>query len=337
VVHVAPGASAHLAATIAERRPGARVAIITDSNVAACQSAPLDGATILEFPAGEQHKTRATWGHLTDQLIASRHDRNTVIVGFGGGVTTDLAGFVAATFLRGVPWIAMPTSTLGMIDAAIGGKTGVDTTAGKNLVGAFHNPLAIIADITTLDTLPDRYFREGLAEAVKHAAILDADYGEWIETHADRIIARDPATVTQLIARSARLKADVVSGDEDEGGRRAILNAGHTVAHALEQATAYGMSHGEAVAIGLVQESRIGERTGHTAVGTAARIAHLLERVGLPTEMPAEYPLATLATAAASDKKNRGGVVRAAFITSFGQVDPRGGAWTAELDLGMLP
>ncbi len=335
-MHVAPGASGHLAAVLDAERRGARVAIITDSNVGAMQRTPMQGATLLTFPAGERNKTRDTWSRLTDQLIASRHDRDTVIVGFGGGVVTDLAGFVAATFLRGVPWIAMPTSTLGMIDAAIGGKTGVDTEAGKNLVGAFHHPLAVIADITTLATLPDRAFRDGLAEAVKHAAILDEDYGAWIETNAARILARDPATLTELVLQSARLKADVVSGDENEGGRRAILNAGHTVAHALEQATAYRISHGEAVAIGLVLETRVGERNGRSAPGTAARIAQLLEHLGLPTELPGEIATPVLAAAASSDKKNRGGQVRASFITAFGCVTPTDGTWTAELDMTML-
>src|ERR1019366_732843 len=167
---VRSGARTDLAALLDARHQGARAAVIADTNVAAALGSPLPSAALFTFPAGEAHKSRATWADLTDRLLAARYDRHSVIVAFGGGVTTDLAWFVAATLLRGVPWIAVPTTPLAMLDAAIGGKTGVDTDAGKNLVGAFHPPSAVICDPATLTTLPERTYREGLAEAGKHAA-----------------------------------------------------------------------------------------------------------------------------------------------------------------------
>ena len=221
---VRDGALADLGALISERHPGARVAVIADANVATAFGSPLPGATLLTFPAGESNKSRESWSHLTDRLLAERFDRHSIIVAFGGGVTTDLAGFVAATLMRGVPWIAVPTTTLAMLDAAIGGKTGVDTSAGKNLVGAFHPPSAVICDSALLRTLPQSNFREGLAEAVKHAATLDARYGAWILAHAAAIDARDAATLESLIRRSVEIKAEVVSDDEREGDREVLLS-----------------------------------------------------------------------------------------------------------------
>ena len=334
-VIIRSGSRADLAALLNERHPGARAAVIADSNVAAALGSPLPAAPLFTFPAGEAHKSRATWADLTDRLLAERFDRQTVIVAFGGGVTTDLAGFVAATFLRGVPWIAVPTTTLAMLDAAVGGKTGVDTGAGKNLVGAFHWPSAVICDPAALSTLPERSYREGLAEAVKHAATLDDRYGEWISRNTVAIAGRDGAVLESLIRRSVELKADVVAEDERESGRRAVLNAGHTVAHALERATDYAMPHGEAVAIGLVLETRVAERMGVARAGTADQVAALLTALGLPIEPPS-LDHERVMSAMVADKKNRGGVVHAALIASFGTMARDGDAWTHALDLRVL-
>ena len=329
------GAQADLPAVLAERHPGARTAVITDTNVAAALDSPLPSAPRFTFPAGEAHKTRATWSDLTDRLLAARFDRHTVLVGFGGGVTTDLAGFVAATLMRGVPWIAVPTTTVAMLDAAVGGKTGVDTDAGKNLVGAFHPPSAVLCDPAVLRTLPQRSYREGLAEAVKHAATLDHQYGTWIGDNAAAIAARDDATLESLIRRSVELKAAVVAEDERESDRRAVLNAGHTVAHALERVSEYAIPHGEAVAIGLVVETRVAERMGVARAGTADQIAAVLTALDLPTRPP---PLDRdrLLDAMRADKKNRAGVVRAALVESFGTMARDGQAWTQPLDLNAL-
>lgn len=332
---VRSGARTDLAALLDARHPGARAAVIADTNVAAALGSPLPAAPLFTFPAGEANKSRATWADLTDRLLAARYDRHSVIVALGGGVTTDLAGFVAATLLRGVPWIAVPTTTLAMLDAAVGGKTGVDTDAGKNLVGAFHPPSAVICDPATLTTLPERSYREGLAEAVKHAAALDYQYGGWIRLNAASIVRRDGAALESLIRRSVELKASVVAEDEHEDDRRAVLNAGHTVAHALERATEYAIPHGEAVAIGLVLETRVAERMGVARAGTADQVAALLTAVGLPIAPP---PLdsASLLNAMLTDKKNRAGVVHAALLASFGTMARHGESWTQPLDLTVL-
>src|SRR5690606_30629821 len=213
-------------------------------------------------------------------------DRRSAIVAIGGGVTTDLGGFVAATYLRGIPWIAVPTTTLAMCDAAVGGKTGVDTPHGKNLIGAFHQPRAVVADPRVLASLPERTYREGLVEAVKHAAIADGDLFGWLERELASVLARDEAALEQLLRRSMAIKAAVVSADEREGGRRPLLSAGPTLAHAAEHASDYRLGHGAAVAIGLVLESRIGERLGRTEPGTSDRLATLLGRMDLPILLP---------------------------------------------------
>lgn len=333
---VRPGASADLAALLAGRHPGLRVVIVSDATVAAAMACPIDAAEQLTFPAGERHKTRASWSQLTDQLVARHCGRDTVLVALGGGVTSDLVGFVAATYLRGIPWVAVPTSMLAMVDAAIGGKTGVDTDAGKNLVGAVHPPSAVLVDPSLLASLPERYYREGLAEAVKHAAILDAEYGRWLRANASAIAAREPGVLATLVHRSLELKAAVVSEDEFEQGRRAILNAGHTVAHALEQVTQYGVPHGEAVAIGLVLETRLAEAAGSCAPGTSQQLAALLAELHLPTELPAGIAAASVLAAMHTDKKNRGGVVRAALLSSFGTTRRDGESWTTPLNLELL-
>lgn len=335
-VHIGRGALASLPALVSARHPRRHVVVISDDVVARTIPAPLGDVPRLTFPAGERHKTRETWAQLTDQLLALGADRDTLVVAVGGGVTTDLAGFVAATFLRGVPWIAVPTTTLGMIDAAVGGKTGVDTPAGKNLVGAFHQPDAVVVDPDVLVTLPDPIYREGLAEAVKHGAIRDAEHVAWLAAHAEAIAARDPDTLAELLRTSIAIKAEVVAQDEREGGLRAILNAGHTVAHALEQASDYEIPHGEAVAIGLVLESRVAEATGVAEPGTVQVIRHVLHELHLPTSAPDTMPRDRLRAALRTDKKNRAGVVRAALLARVGAVAQRDGTWTVPLDLAAL-
>jgi 3-dehydroquinate synthase len=310
--------------------------VIRDENVARAVPSPLPGAPSLTFPAGERHKTRETWAALTDQMLAREIGRDAVVVAIGGGVTTDLAGFVAAAYLRGVPWIAVPTSTLGMIDAAVGGKTGVDTPAGKNLVGAFHQPGAVFCDPDVLRTLPEANFRDGLVEAIKHAAALDAGYGAWLETHAAAVLARDAGTLATLVHRSVELKGDVVADDEREAGRRAVLNAGHTVGHAVEHASGYALRHGEAVGIGLMVETRVAEALGLCEGGTASRIEHLLAVFGIPATIPPGLSPDLVLQAMRADKKNRAGVVRAALLASFGRVRHDGDDWTTAFPLDQV-
>lgn len=333
---VGAGAFGQVQALLDATCPGCHPVVIADAGVAALLPSPLPGTLQLTFPSGEASKSRAEWARLTDELLSRRLGRDTVLVAFGGGVTSDLVGFVAATYLRGVPWLAVATSTLAMIDASVGGKTGIDTPAGKNLVGAFHPPLAVCCDPTLLRTLPARAFREGLAEAVKHALITDAAYGQWIEGERDAIARRDLEVLTTLIDRSVAIKADVVMDDELERGRRASLNAGHTIAHALEQASQYTLPHGEAVAIGLVLETRLGESMGITAPGTSDRAAAWLRAVGLPVAPPPGLSRDAIMAAMQGDKKNRRGAVHAAFLAEPGRMALVGGEWTQAVDLRLL-
>ncbi len=329
---VSPGAHNDLEAPIRVHAPGRHIVVISDETVGRAYPNVLPEALHLTFPAGEEHKTRETWSALTDALLAAGIDRHVVIVGFGGGVTTDLAGFVAATYLRGVPWIAVPTTTLAMCDAAIGGKTGVDTSHGKNLVGAFHQPNAVVIDPVLLDTLPDNHYFGGLAEAVKHAAIMDSEHWSWLEAHAPAICDRDLEIVQELLMRSSALKAAVVSGDEREDGRRAILNAGHTIAHAIEHVSRYAIAHGDAVSIGLVAETRIGESLGVTRAGTADELARLLNAFSLPILMPDEMDRSAVVAAMAHDKKREDGQVRMALLAEIGRVSgSEDTGWTTQV------
>jgi 3-dehydroquinate synthetase len=216
-----------------------------------------------------------------------------------------------------------------MLDAAIGGKTGVDTMHGKNLVGAFHQPIAVAVDPGLLDTLPGEVLIDGLAEAVKHAAIGDDSFWQWFEAHSAGIVSRDGSLLSELVRRSVTIKAMVVADDEREQGRRAVLNAGHTVAHALEHATDFALSHGQAVAIGLVTETRHGEALGISEPGTAARLARLLGALGLPVAVPADLDHDRFLAALHHDKKNRDGEVHCCFIARLGEVARASdGAWT---------
>ena len=331
-VYVEPGGLGRLETVVAEHLGAARVAMIADADVFALLQAgrlgrgPWGGAA-LTFPAGEASKTRDHWARLTDVLLEQGYGRDSGIIALGGGVAGDLAGFVAATYRRGLPLVQAPTSLLAMLDASVGGKTGVDTPRGKNLIGAFHPPAAVLADPRALTTLPERDYRGGLAEAVKHGLVADADYFGWMEREADALVRRDEAALARLVRRSVEIKAEVVSGDEREAGRRAILNAGHTVAHALEQATGYGIPHGEAVALGLVAECALGEALGVAPAGLGGRVAELLRRLGLPVRLDVGVDAERVMRAMERDKKNRAAAVRFALPSGLGAMDP-GEGWT---------
>ncbi len=335
-VYVEPGALARLDQLVDQHLPGRRVAMIADDMVhqlyrnGRLGAAPWNGETIT-FGAGEKSKTRESWALLTDSLVERGFGRDSGLVALGGGVTGDLAGFVAATYMRGVPYLQVPTTLLAMVDASVGGKTGVDTPQGKNLVGAFHPPAAVVADPQTLATLPDRDFRAGLAEAVKHGLIADREYFEWMEANALEISSRGMDPLTRLIRRSVEIKAGVVSGDERESGQRAILNAGHTVAHALERASGYELSHGEAVALGLVVECQLAEQLGIAPPGLRNRVAALLGRFRLPARLP-RLDRGVLLGNMAIDKKNRNGQVHFALPVQVGEMHQAAG-WTTAVEV----
>lgn len=331
-VYVEAGALARLDELVGRHLPGRRVAMIADASVhqlyrsGRLGAAPWNGEAIT-FAAGERSKTRDSWARLTDSLMERGFGRDSGVIALGGGVTGDLAGFVAATYMRGVPYVQVPTTMLAMLDASVGGKTGVDTPHGKNLVGAFHPPAAVIADPRTLATLPDRDYRAGLAEAVKHGLIADRAYFEWMETNAPALTSRGLDPLTRLIRRSVEIKAEVVSGDERESGRRAILNAGHTVAHALERVSGYELPHGEAVALGLVVECELAEQLGVASPGLRKRVAALLGRLGLPGRLPLGLERSALFASMAADKKNRSGQIRVALAKQVGEMRQENG-WT---------
>lgn len=331
-VLIEPGAMGRLAEVAAERLAGRRLILVTDEHVAPRLEAWGCPADLAErrfvLPPGEGTKTRERWATLTDALLAAGFGRDSAIVAVGGGVVGDLAGFVAATYLRGIPLLLVPTTLLAMLDASVGGKVGVDTPRGKNLVGAFHPPEAVVADPEVLADLPEREYRMGLAEAVKHGVIADAAYFEWMEREAPRLLQRHAATLAHLVRRSVEIKAEVVSADERESGRRATLNAGHTVAHALEQVSGFSLPHGEAVGLGLLVESRLAEAEGWCLPGAAARIRALLTVLGLPTRLDPAWRADRLVEAMGRDKKNRAGAIRIAPPVELGRSEARAGEWT---------
>ena len=340
-VTIEPGSLAEVGDRARALAPAHRVAIITDTTVGRLYGdriARQFGAPVprIEMPSGEQHKTRATWADLTDRLLAAGFGRDTLIIALGGGVVGDLAGFVAATFLRGVPYLQLPTTLLAMVDAAVGGKTGVDTPAGKNLVGAFHQPAGVLADPEALETLPAQHLRAGLAEMIKHGAIADASYFDRVLTALPALTASGTqascGTLAALIARSVEIKAQVVGRDEREAGLRAVLNFGHTLGHAIESASGYAIAHGEAVASGMVLEARLAERLGVARRGTAERIQQAVAAAGLPTGRPAALTPEQIVHAARADKKARGGLVRYALPARIGAMAGEGSGWTVAVE-----
>ncbi|MFI5342557.1 MAG: 3-dehydroquinate synthase [Candidatus Methylomirabilales bacterium] len=266
-------------------------------------------------PPGEESKSMEQTVGLCRALVRARLDRGSALIALGGGVIGDLAGFVAATLFRGIPFINLPTTLLAQVDSSIGGKTGVNLPEGKNLVGAFHQPRLVVADVLTLQTLPDREFRSGLAEVVKHAMIADRELFRTLEEAADRILARDPAILQTIVARNCAIKTRVVEADEREGGLRAILNFGHTVGHALESALGYGsITHGEAVAHGMLVAASLSVGRGICPPEDAQRLRSLLTRFGLlGVSLPSPESLETYML---SDKKTRDGVLQ--FVLTLG-------------------
>jgi 3-dehydroquinate synthase len=275
---------------------------------------------------GEAHKNFANVGRALEALAALGATRDACVIALGGGVVGDLAGFTAACWMRGIDFIQVPTTLLAMVDSSVGGKTGVNLPAGKNLVGAFHQPRAVVADIDTLATLPEREFRAGLAEVVKGAAIGDATFFEWLEAHADALAARDTAKVIEAIARKVRYKAGVVARDETEQGERALLNLGHTFGHALETAGQYtALLHGEAVAVGMLLAARLSEQLGMSDASDTARLQRLIARLGLPVAVPAGSDPGQLLALMRLDKKNTAGTLRLILWRGIGRAEIVGG------------
>ncbi len=330
-VLIGPGAARQLGKVAAALGKARQAVVIADSRVAELYGrAVMDSlaaadlpATLVDFPAGEEHKSLATYGQVFDQVLAVQPpvDRDALIVALGGGVTGDLAGFVAATALRGLRWIQCSTTLLADVDASVGGKTAVDHPAGKNLIGAFHQPSAVLIDTSVLKTLDARQIRTGLAECVKHGMIRDAELLDFIDDNAEAILAADENVMTELVSRNVAIKAEVVAADELEGSVRAHLNFGHTVGHAIETHLGLGkLTHGEAVSLGMVAETAVAQRRSLIDSSYAGRLGNLLSALGLPTRQDG-LDAAAIWGIMQHDKKARGGRVRIVLPTGPGQVD----------------
>ncbi len=304
--------------------------VITDSTVARLYGRAfvkrlhsLGGhAGLIVVPAGERSKNRATKERIEDKLLAQHAGRDCVIIALGGGMIGDLAGFVAATFQRGVPLIQIPTTLLSQVDSSVGGKVAVDHPLGKNLVGAFYQPKQVYIDTSTLSTLSDAEFRDGMAEVIKIAAIMDGDLFRYLEQHRATIARRRPAELEFLIRRSCELKSRVVEIDEKEASFRRILNFGHTIGHALESLSGYRMSHGRAVAIGMCLEARISVASGYLSDGDLRRLVRLVENFGLPTAVPRSLDERKIIQATRHDKKHRAGSLHYTLLEQIGKGRP---------------
>jgi len=306
--------------------------VVTDRNVRPHADVVREGLTLTgwscgltELEPGEKTKSIASLSVVWDDLIAVKADRRTVLIAVGGGVVGDLAGFAAASFVRGLPFVQIPTSLLADVDSSVGGKTGINHPVAKNMLGAFHQPIGVLIDTEMLVTLPAREFAAGLAEVVKYGVILDSDYFAFLELRAEAIFRRDPGILRQVVARCCRLKADVVEKDEFERtGLRAVLNYGHTFGHAFEALAGFGeLLHGEAVAIGMMYASRLAERLGLINSTVTVRQEALLNRFGLPTRLPAGWPHSVDAVVERMklDKKTLGGHLRFVLPKRLGLVE----------------
>jgi 3-dehydroquinate synthase len=269
---------------------------------------------------GEQSKTIRNWSRIIDTLVGMKAGRDVCLLALGGGVIGDITGFAAASYMRGVPFVQLPTTLLAQVDASVGGKTAVNHGEGKNLIGAFHQPRAVVIDTDTLNTLPDREFRAGLAEVIKYGVIRDPEFFDWLETNSEALLQRNPSLLGSMIERSVRNKAEVVAEDELETGSRALLNFGHSFGHALETLTGYSrLLHGEAVAIGMVVATRLSEQRGLCSAGTADRVKNLLEKFALPSTLPGGITSDRILDAMKLDKKNLAGQTRLVLLEALGK------------------
>ena len=325
-VHIGHGLLATAGALIGARSDGGRAVVITNPVVAAHWLAPLrqsltaagTASEVILVPDGETHKTLATLDDVLTRLLQIRAERSTPIVALGGGVVGDIAGFAAAIYQRGAPFVQVPTTLLAQVDSSVGGKTGINHPLGKNMIGAFHQPRAVVIDTECLSTLPARELAAGLAEVIKYGAIREPQFFAWLESHMESLIAREPDALTYAIAESCRIKAQIVAADERESGERALLNFGHTFGHAIEAGVGYGeWLHGEAVAAGMIMAAELSARLGSIGSADVQRLRTLLVRAGLPVTAPqlgADRYLELMSR----DKKVAAGRVRFVLLDAIG-------------------
>jgi len=324
-VHIGPGLIQD-PAVWPEALPPGKILIVSDATVAELYLDKLARSLgdrhpeLLILPSGEEQKSFESWRAIIDRLIAGEALRDASLVALGGGVIGDLTGFAAATYMRGIRFVQVPTTLLAQVDASVGGKTAVNHPAGKNLIGAFHQPSAVMIDSDTLSTLPEREYRAGLAEVVKYGIIRDAAFFDWLEAHVNNVGSRESEATLEVIARSVRNKAEVVAEDEKEQGIRATLNFGHTFAHALETLTGYSRYlHGEAVAIGMVVATALSEQRGICGENRTSRVRGLLNLFGLPVSWPSDIDPERAYKAMAMDKKALNTGLRLVLIEEIGK------------------
>lgn len=328
-VYIGAGILDQIGALCREQGLGRRMLLVSNETVGplyaglALKSLHTAGFTVhyAAVPDGEEHKNQETLGLIYDACLDAGLDRGSSIVALGGGVVGDMAGFAAATFMRGIDFVQAPTTLLAQVDASVGGKTGINHKRGKNMIGAFHQPRLVLADVSTLVTLPKREYTAGLAEVVKHGLIADRLLFEFCEREWPSLVDLKPEAVSHVIARSVEIKKAVVEVDEKEEGLRAILNFGHSVGHAIEAVTAYRTyTHGEAVALGMVVEARLSEGLGRLSSAEYERIVSVLRRLGLPVRVR-DVPVAEVLQAMQADKKNRDGRLTLALLDGIGKAD----------------
>jgi len=305
---------------------GSQVVLVSNDTVAPLYAGKVLAAlgerkliTEVVLPDGEQHKTMATFEHILDRVMSDGHNRSTTFVALGGGVVGDMTGFAAACYQRGVNFLQLPTTLLAQVDSSVGGKTGVNHPLGKNMIGAFHQPQAVLIDIDTLHSLPAREFAAGLAEVVKYGLICDAGFYQWLQSNMPRLLAREEAVLAEAIERSCANKAAVVAADEREGGARAILNLGHTFGHAIETHQGYGQwLHGEAVAAGMIMAARMSAARGWITDDEVRELIALQRSMQLPVAAPPEMTLSDFQTLMARDKKVIDGCLRLVLLRGIG-------------------
>jgi 3-dehydroquinate synthase len=305
--------------------PARDILLVTNTTVgplyAARLTAALSPRRCLEvaLPDGEIHKSLANVSRILDVLITNRFGRDACVVALGGGVVGDMAGFAAACYQRGIPFVQVPTTLLAQVDSSVGGKTGVNHPGGKNLIGAFHQPAAVFADTNTLNSLPDRELRAGLAEVIKYGLIIDREFFDWLEGNVQLLLARNPGALAHAIKRSCEIKAEIVGRDEREQGERALLNLGHTFGHAIESATNYSTwLHGEAVAAGMLLAAEMSQRLGMMSATEVARVERLLRQFGLPVDVKALSAM-VIVEKMKIDKKVSAGRIRLVLLEAIGK------------------
>jgi 3-dehydroquinate synthase len=324
-IHIGPGLIDNVAA-LCGAKPGSTVAIVTNPTIAPLYLGRVQDAfesngcsvVVIVIPDGEAHKTIETWSHIHDRLLAAKLDRKSTVIALGGGVIGDVAGFAAATYQRGTGLVQIPTTLLAQVDSSVGGKTAVNHPAGKNMIGTFYQPRAVVIDSLTLATLPDRELRAGLAEVIKYGLIRDRAFFEWLEQNGRALLDKDPAALAYAIEKSCRHKAEIVAIDETEQGERALLNLGHTFGHAIEAGLGYGeWLHGEAVAAGTMLAARLSAKIGWLGQHDVDRVGTLFQSLGLPIEAPA-LGADRYVELMSLDKKVRSGRLRLILLRSIG-------------------